>query len=55
MEDEQPHLVLKVHKLISYTLAKRQEITISHFATLHSIMSSPVLTKPLHAKQRHGF
>ena len=40
-ELEDPALVLKLYKLLSYLMAQRQEATIGQLATLHSIMSSP--------------
>lgn len=40
-ESEDPGLVLKLYKLLSYLMAQRQEATIGQLATLHSIMSSP--------------
>jgi len=40
-ESEDPVLVLKLYKLLSYLMARRQEATIGQLATLHSIMSSP--------------
>lgn len=40
-ELEDPGLVLKLYKLLSYLMAQRQEATIGQLATLHSIMSSP--------------
>jgi len=41
IEENHPLLVLKLYKLLALLLAKRQEVTISHLATLHSILSSP--------------
>jgi len=40
-ELEDPILVLKLYKLLSYLMARQQEATIGQLATLHSIMSSP--------------
>eukprot|EP00536_Pseudo-nitzschia_multiseries_P014892 jgi/Psemu1/262507/estExt_Genewise1Plus.C_7830008 len=40
-ELDDPVLVLKLYKLLSYLMARRQEATIGQLATLHSIMSSP--------------
>ena len=47
IESKYPELTLKLYKLLSLLMAKRQEITISHLATLHSIMASPALKKPV--------
>jgi CRP-like cAMP-binding protein len=47
IEANDPKLVLKLHKVLSYLMAKRQEITIGQLATLHSIMSSPAQKKPV--------
>lgn len=41
IEDKHPLLILKLYKLMSLLLSKRQEVTINHLATLHSIMGSP--------------
>lgn len=40
-------IVLKLYKLLSFLMAKRQETTISQLGTLHSIMSSPARKKPM--------
>jgi CRP-like cAMP-binding protein len=47
IEEDNPRLVLKLHKLLSYLMAKRQEVTIGQLATLHSIMSSPAQKTPV--------
>jgi CRP-like cAMP-binding protein len=47
IEEDNPRLVLKLHKLLSYLMAKRQEVTIGQLSTLHSIMSSPAQKKPV--------
>ena len=41
VEAEDPIMVLKLYKLLSYLMAQRQEATNGQLATLHSIMSSP--------------
>lgn len=40
-------IVLKLYKLLSFLMAKRQEVTISQLGTLHSIMSSPAKKQPI--------
>ncbi|GKY97142.1 hypothetical protein MPSEU_000672600 [Mayamaea pseudoterrestris] len=47
IETENPALVLKLYKMLSLLMARRQEITIEHLSTLHNIMSSPAHSKPL--------
>jgi CRP-like cAMP-binding protein len=47
IEESNPRLALKLQKLISYLMAKRQEITIGQLATLHSIMGSTAQKKPI--------
>lgn len=47
LEENNPRLVLKLYKLLSYLMAKRQEVTIGQLGTLHSIMSAPALKKPI--------
>lgn len=42
-----PVLVLKLYKLLSHLMTKRQEITIAQLATLHAIMGSPACKKPI--------
>lgn len=40
MEDTNPLLVLKLYKMLSHLMAKKEEITTEHLSTLHTIMSS---------------
>lgn len=47
MEIEHPSLILKLYKMLSHLMARRQEITIEQLATFHSIMSSPAHSKPV--------
>jgi hypothetical protein len=47
IETKNALIVLKLYKLLSYLMAKRQEITISHLGTLHAIMSAPARKKPV--------
>jgi hypothetical protein len=47
IEAVNPLLVLKLYKLLSHIMTKRQEITITQLVTLHAIMSSPACKKPL--------
>jgi hypothetical protein len=49
-EEKNPVLILQLYKLLSYLMAKRQELTISQLSTLHSIMSAPAATKPISRK-----
>jgi len=46
VEARDPVLVLRLHKLMSHLLARRQAITIGQLATLHSIMTSQPHRKP---------
>lgn len=41
LETIHPLLILKLYKLLSSLLAKRQELTIGQLGTLHSIINSP--------------
>ncbi|KAL7572078.1 hypothetical protein ACA910_001722 [Epithemia clementina (nom. ined.)] len=47
LEESEPRLILDLHKLLAYLMAKRQSVTINQLATLHSIMSSPALKRPM--------
>jgi hypothetical protein len=47
IEAVNPLLVLKLYKLLSHLMTKRQEITISQLGTLHAIMGSPARKKPI--------
>mmetsp|Transcript_7899 Transcript_7899/g.9210 ORF Transcript_7899/g.9210 Transcript_7899/m.9210 type:complete len:248 (+) Transcript_7899:1588-2331(+) len=47
LEITNPRLVLKLFKLTSLLLARKQEGTIYHLATLHSVMTSPSPSKPI--------
>jgi len=47
VETENPSLVLHLFKMMSLLSARRQEVTIDQLATLHSIINSPALTKPM--------
>jgi len=47
LEEENPLLLLRLYKLMSHLMARRQELTIDQLATLHSIMSSPAHKKPV--------
>jgi len=38
---------IKLYKLMSYLMARKEEITIDHLSTLHAIMSAPAHSKPL--------
>jgi len=47
LETTHPDLVIKLYKLMSYLMARKEEITIDHLSTLHAIMSAPAHSKPL--------
>jgi CRP-like cAMP-binding protein len=51
IEAENPIIVLKLYKLLSHLMTKRQEMTISQLGTLHNIMGSPACKKPLSRTQ----
>jgi len=53
LEESQPRLSLKLHKVLSHMMAKRQSTTINQLATLHSIMSSPAQKRPLRRRGRY--
>lgn len=55
IERSDPLLVLTLHKLLSYLMARRQSVTIHQLATLHSIMSSPAQKKPIGRAGSSGF
>eukprot|EP00548_Thalassiothrix_antarctica_P002690 CAMPEP_0194131942 /NCGR_PEP_ID=MMETSP0152-20130528/2550_1 /TAXON_ID=1049557 /ORGANISM="Thalassiothrix antarctica, Strain L6-D1" /LENGTH=1098 /DNA_ID=CAMNT_0038826841 /DNA_START=116 /DNA_END=3412 /DNA_ORIENTATION=- len=46
IEGENPVLALKLYKMLSYILTRRQEITIGQLVTLHSIMTPSSTQKP---------
>ena len=47
LEDKNPLLVLKLYKMLSHLMARKEEITVGHLSTLHTIMSSPAHSKPV--------
>jgi CRP-like cAMP-binding protein len=47
LEKEQPILVLRLYKMLSHLMARKEEITIEHLSTLHSIMGAPAHSKPI--------
>jgi CRP-like cAMP-binding protein len=47
IEKENPLLVLRLYKMLSRLMSRRQEITIDQLATMKSIMSSPAHSKPI--------
>ena len=47
LEEEHPILVLKLYKMLSHLMARREEITVEHLSTLHNILSSPAHSKPI--------
>lgn len=47
LERTNPLLVLRLFKMMSHIMSRRQEMTIEQLATLHSIMTSPASTKPV--------
>jgi hypothetical protein len=47
LEENHPFLVLRLYKMLSHLMARREEITIEHLSTLHGIMSSPAHSKAI--------
>lgn len=47
LEKTNPLLVLRLFKMMSHIMSRRQELTIEQLATLHSIMTSPASAKPV--------
>ncbi|KAL3931321.1 MAG: hypothetical protein SGBAC_011365 [Bacillariaceae sp.] len=50
MENTNPLLVLKLYKMLSHLMAKKEEITSEHLSTLHTIMSSHANPKHLNSR-----
>jgi CRP-like cAMP-binding protein len=53
LQEQDPHMILRLYKLLSHLMARRQEITIGQLVTLHSIMTSPAAGKPI-GRSRSG-
>jgi len=47
IEEREPIIALKLVKLLALLLARRQDITVEQMSTLHNIMASRALTKPV--------
>lgn len=47
IEENEPVMALKVLKLLALLLARRQDITVEQMSTLHVIMTSRALSKPV--------
>jgi hypothetical protein len=47
IEEEDPKLMMRLHKLLTHTMARRQEVTIEQLATLNSILTSPAQNIPI--------
>ena len=47
LEMTRPDLILKLYKMLSYLMARKDEISAWHLSTLHAIMSSPPHSKPV--------
>ena len=47
IEEEDPSLVLRLYKMLTYVMARKEEDTVSHLSTLHDILSSPAHSKPI--------
>jgi CRP-like cAMP-binding protein len=54
IQEKDPTLVLRLYKVLAHLTAKRQEITIGHLMTLHSIMTSPAPGKPMRRTTNRG-
>jgi CRP-like cAMP-binding protein len=47
LEKEKPMLILQLYKLLSKLEARRSDMHLGQFATLHNIMSSPSHNRPM--------
>jgi len=47
IEKENPALVLRLYKMLTHVMARKEEDTVAHLSTLHDILSSPVHSKPI--------
>jgi CRP-like cAMP-binding protein len=47
IEEKDPKLVLRLYKLLSHLMARRQELAIGQLVTLHSIMTAAPARKPI--------
>mmetsp|Transcript_13080 Transcript_13080/g.27490 ORF Transcript_13080/g.27490 Transcript_13080/m.27490 type:complete len:1323 (+) Transcript_13080:168-4136(+) len=51
LETTRPSLMVRLYKLLSHLMARRQEMTIGQLSTLRSIMSANAPTKPISRRQ----
>lgn len=54
IEESNPILVLRLYKMLSYLMARKEEITTEQLSTLHTIMSSPAHSKPVGVRSSLG-
>jgi hypothetical protein len=47
IEEANPVLALRLYKLLSHLMGRRQEIAVDQLATIHMIMTSPPLGQPV--------
>lgn len=47
LEEEDPALVLRLYKMLTLIMARKEEDTIAHLSTLHCILSSPAYSEPI--------
>jgi len=47
IERENPALVLRLYKMLTHVMARKEEDTVAHLSTLHNIMSSSAHSKPV--------
>ena len=47
IEQENPALVLRLYKMLTHVMARKEEDTVAHLSTLHDILSSPAHSKPI--------
>jgi hypothetical protein len=47
IEEERPALVLRLYKMLTHVMARKEEDTVAHLSTLHDILNSPVHSKPI--------
>lgn len=52
LEERDPILILRLYKMLSHLMARKEEITAEHLSTLHTIISSPAHSKPLSSRSR---
>ena len=47
IEEQDPALVLRLYKMVTHVMARKEEDTVAHLSTLHDILNSPVNDTPV--------